>query len=131
MKNNSIEYIMQELFSEVVDLKRHVVHYGMSGRSRKIIFCGNINVLDVVQGNLPLTLLWLIVLILCHGTREVVFARRVDVETTVKRYNNVQLDGKPLKLEIVGTNSVVLAPNPQPRNWQLEMKLVLHWGKHI
>jgi len=51
------------------------------------------------------------------GTGEVVFARRADAETAVKRYNNVQLDGKPLKLEIVGTNLSVPAPNPQPRNW--------------
>lgn len=51
------------------------------------------------------------------GTGEVVFARRADAETAVKRYNNVQLDGKPLKLEIVGTNLTVPAPNPQPRNW--------------
>lgn len=51
------------------------------------------------------------------GTGEVVFARRADAETAVKRYNSVQLDGKPLKLEIVGTNLTVPAPNPQPRNW--------------
>uniref|UniRef100_A0A0D6QWS3 RRM domain-containing protein n=1 Tax=Araucaria cunninghamii TaxID=56994 RepID=A0A0D6QWS3_ARACU len=49
------------------------------------------------------------------GTAEVVFARRSDGETAVKRYNNVQLDGKPLKLEIVGTNLAVPAP-AQPRN---------------
>lgn len=51
------------------------------------------------------------------GTGEVVFARKADAETAVKRYNNVQLDGKPLKLEIVGTNLTVPAPNIQPRNW--------------
>ncbi|CAL5422549.1 unnamed protein product [Camellia sinensis] len=38
------------------------------------------------------------------GTAEVVFSRRKDAEAAVKRYNNVQLDGKPMKVEIVGTN---------------------------
>lgn len=38
------------------------------------------------------------------GTAEVVFSRRGDAVAAVKRYNNVQLDGKPMKIEIVGTN---------------------------
>uniref|UniRef100_A0A6N2NBI2 RRM domain-containing protein n=1 Tax=Salix viminalis TaxID=40686 RepID=A0A6N2NBI2_SALVM len=33
-----------------------------------------------------------------------VFARREDAVSAVNRYSNVQLDGKPLKIEIVGTN---------------------------
>lgn len=32
------------------------------------------------------------------------FSRRGDAVAAVKRYNNVQLDGKPMKIEIVGTN---------------------------
>ncbi|KAG5222054.1 THO complex [Salix suchowensis] len=39
-----------------------------------------------------------------EGTTEIVFARREDVVSAVSRYNNFQLDGKPLKIEIVGTN---------------------------
>lgn len=30
----------------------------------------------------------------------------------VKRYNNVQLDGKPMKIDIVGTNVVTAAAGP-------------------
>lgn len=33
-----------------------------------------------------------------------VFARRSDAFQALKRYNNVQLDGKPMKIEIVGSN---------------------------
>ncbi|KMZ74452.1 putative RNA and export factor binding protein [Zostera marina] len=45
------------------------------------------------------------------GTAEVVFSRRNDALSAVKRYNNVQLDGKPMKIEIVGTNIVTPAPH--------------------
>ncbi|ESW04085.1 hypothetical protein PHAVU_011G066000 [Phaseolus vulgaris] len=38
------------------------------------------------------------------GTAEVVFSRRADAVAAVKRYNNVQLDGKPMKIEIAGAN---------------------------
>lgn len=33
-----------------------------------------------------------------------VYARRSDAIAAVKRYNNVQLDGKPMKIEIIGNN---------------------------
>ncbi|KAM3303485.1 THO complex subunit 4A [Capsicum chacoense] len=47
------------------------------------------------------------------GTAEVVFSRRQDAIAGVKRFNNVQLDGKPMKIEIVGTNIVTpTAPFP-------------------
>ncbi|XP_055828984.1 THO complex subunit 4D-like isoform X1 [Solanum dulcamara] len=38
------------------------------------------------------------------GAAEVVFARRSDAFQALKRYNNVQLDGKPMKIEIIGSN---------------------------
>ncbi|XAR58154.1 hypothetical protein NMG60_11026557 [Bertholletia excelsa] len=41
------------------------------------------------------------------GSAEVVFARRSDAFQALKRYNDVLLDGKPMKIEIVGTNSEV------------------------
>ncbi|KAG1337901.1 THO complex subunit 4A [Cocos nucifera] len=50
------------------------------------------------------------------GTAEVVFSRRVDALAAVKRYNNVQLDGKPMKIEIVGTNIETPATVPQISN---------------
>ncbi|XAR73545.1 hypothetical protein NMG60_11007546 [Bertholletia excelsa] len=39
------------------------------------------------------------------GSAEVVFARRSDAFQALKRYNNVVLDGKPMKIEIIGPNS--------------------------
>lgn len=41
---------------------------------------------------------------------EVVFVKRSDALAAMKRYNNVHLDGKPMKIEIIGTN--VGAPVP-------------------
>ena len=38
------------------------------------------------------------------------FSRRGDAVAAVKRYNNVQLDGKPMKIEIVGTNIATPVP---------------------
>ncbi|XP_008776568.1 THO complex subunit 4A-like [Phoenix dactylifera] len=50
------------------------------------------------------------------GTAEVVFSRRADAVAAIKRYNNVQLDGKPMKIEIVGTNIATPAAVPQITN---------------
>eukprot|EP00243_Klebsormidium_subtile_P012484 TRINITY_DN7660_c0_g1_i2.p1 TRINITY_DN7660_c0_g1~~TRINITY_DN7660_c0_g1_i2.p1 ORF type:complete len:272 (+),score=49.77 TRINITY_DN7660_c0_g1_i2:155-970(+) len=38
------------------------------------------------------------------GTAEVVFARKQDAMKAVSRYDGVALDGKPMKIEIIGTN---------------------------
>ncbi|XP_061342887.1 THO complex subunit 4D isoform X2 [Gastrolobium bilobum] len=38
------------------------------------------------------------------GSAEVVYTRRSDAFAALKRYNNVLLDGKPMKIEIVGSN---------------------------
>ncbi|XP_052185798.1 THO complex subunit 4A-like isoform X2 [Diospyros lotus] len=73
--DQAMAYSVQELFSEVGDLKRYSIHYDRSGRSK--------------------------------GTAEVVFSRRQDALSAVKRYNNVQLDGKPMKIEIVGTHIAI------------------------
>ncbi|GAB2212527.1 hypothetical protein Droror1_Dr00020499 [Drosera rotundifolia] len=39
------------------------------------------------------------------GSAEVVYARRSDAFAALKRYNNVQLDGRPMKIEILSPNS--------------------------
>ncbi|KAK9062173.1 hypothetical protein SSX86_019359 [Deinandra increscens subsp. villosa] len=41
------------------------------------------------------------------GSAEVLFARRSDAFQALKRYNNVQLDGKPMKIEIEGSNTKI------------------------
>ncbi|KAG1339192.1 putative THO complex subunit [Cocos nucifera] len=41
------------------------------------------------------------------GTAEVVFSRRGDALAAVKRYNDVLLDGKSMKIEFVGTNTAM------------------------
>ncbi|KAF0889696.1 hypothetical protein E2562_030173 [Oryza meyeriana var. granulata] len=46
------------------------------------------------------------------GTAEVVFSRRSDALAAVKRYNNVQLDGKHMKIELIGPN--IEQPPPPP-----------------
>ncbi|EOY18206.1 RNA-binding family protein, putative isoform 2 [Theobroma cacao] len=46
------------------------------------------------------------------GTAEVVFYRQTDALAAIKRYNNVQLDGKPMTIELVGANVVMSAPIP-------------------
>ncbi|XP_066359657.1 THO complex subunit 4A-like [Miscanthus floridulus] len=62
------------------------------------------------------------------GTAEVIFSRRSDALAVVKRYNNVLLDGKPMKIEIIGTNIEAPPPptaiffNPPARNFNLPFK---------
>ncbi|KFK27533.1 hypothetical protein AALP_AA8G395700 [Arabis alpina] len=49
------------------------------------------------------------------GTAEVVYSRRGDALAAVKKYNDIQLDGKPMKIEIVGTNlQTAAAPSGRP-----------------
>jgi len=63
-----------------------------------------------------------------QGTAEVIFSRRSDALAVVKRYNNVLLDGKPMKIQIIGTNIEAPPPptaiffNPPPRNFNLPFK---------
>lgn len=43
-------------------------------------------------------------LIFIKGTAEVVFTRRSDAIAAMKRYNNVLLDGKAMKIEVIGSD---------------------------
>uniref|UniRef100_A0ACD5ZRV1 Uncharacterized protein n=1 Tax=Avena sativa TaxID=4498 RepID=A0ACD5ZRV1_AVESA len=38
------------------------------------------------------------------GTAEVIFTRRSEAVQALKRYNNVRLDGKEMKIEVIGAN---------------------------
>lgn len=44
------------------------------------------------------------------GTAEVEYTRQADALAAIARYDNVQLDGKPMKLELVGVNTISAAP---------------------
>ncbi|KAJ0470618.1 putative RNA recognition motif domain, nucleotide-binding alpha-beta plait domain superfamily [Helianthus annuus] len=46
------------------------------------------------------------------GTAEVVYMRQSDAVAAMKKYNNLQLDGKPMRLELVGVNIVIPVPIP-------------------
>lgn len=47
-----------------------------------------------------------------QGTAEVVFSRKSDGVAALKRYNNVQLDGKAMKIEPIGANLTTSAVPP-------------------
>lgn len=53
--------------------------------------------------------------------------------SAVKRYNNVQLDGKPMKIEIVGTNIATPAMPPAAKwffwkfTYEVDNEEVVHW----
>lgn len=47
-------------------------------------------------------LIW--VFLFQKGTAEVVFTRRSDGIAALKRYNNVLLDGKAMKIEVIGSD---------------------------
>jgi THO complex subunit 4 len=97
--------MMQELFSELGDLKRFSIIYDRSGRSKVQMLLSSYGLLPVSYVHLISVSLTFSVLCISQGTAEVVFARRSDAVAAVKKYNNVQLDGKPMKIEIVGTNT--------------------------
>lgn len=52
--------------------------------------------------------------ILEQGSAEVIFTRRSEAVQALKRYNNVRLDGKEMKIEMIGAN-LGLAAAPSPR----------------
>jgi hypothetical protein len=59
-----------------------------------------------------------------QGTAEVVFSTKAEALAALKKYNNVHLDGKPMKIEVIGTNIeapapaiFAFAPPPLPGNF--------------
>ncbi|KAB2596097.1 THO complex subunit 4A-like [Pyrus ussuriensis x Pyrus communis] len=46
------------------------------------------------------------------GTAEVRYLHHSDALTAIKKYNDVQLDGKPMKIELVGVSPVASVPVP-------------------
>ncbi|KAK1409488.1 hypothetical protein QVD17_36014 [Tagetes erecta] len=47
------------------------------------------------------------------GTAEVVYMRQLDAVAAIKKYNNMLLDGKRMRIELVGVSIPVLAPAMQ------------------
>ncbi|XP_052158871.1 THO complex subunit 4D [Oryza glaberrima] len=45
------------------------------------------------------------------GSAEVIFTRRSEAVAALKRYNNVRLDGKPMKIEVIGADLGMAAPS--------------------
>lgn len=39
-----------------------------------------------------------------EGTAEVTFARKADADSAVRKYNGVSIDGKPVRLSVIGSN---------------------------
>ncbi|KAJ7540179.1 hypothetical protein O6H91_10G004300 [Diphasiastrum complanatum] len=87
---------MQELFSEVGELKRCSINYDRIGRSK--------------------------------GTAEVVYTKKADAIAAIKRYNNVQLDGKPMKIEVIGGS---LSENRSARSGGSNLTYRGGFGVHI
>ncbi|XP_051180498.1 THO complex subunit 4A [Lolium perenne] len=63
------------------------------------------------------------------GTAEVVFSTKAEALAALKKYNNVHLDGKPMKIEVIGTNIeapapaiFAFAPPPLPGNFNFPPK---------
>jgi THO complex subunit 4 len=46
-----------------------------------------------------------------QGSAEVIFTRRSEAVAALKRYNNVRLDGKPMKIEVIGADLGMAAPS--------------------
>ncbi|GJX34186.1 THO complex subunit 4D-like protein, partial [Tanacetum coccineum] len=46
--------------------------------------------------------------IVLQGSAKVLFARRSDAFQALKWYNNVQLDGRPMRIEMEGSKSEIL-----------------------
>ncbi|KAJ7540219.1 hypothetical protein O6H91_10G005800 [Diphasiastrum complanatum] len=62
------------------------------------------------------------------GTAEVVYTKKADAIAAIKRYNNVQLDGKPMKIEVIGGS---LSENRSARSGGSNLTYRGGFGVHI
>ncbi|PWA55587.1 Nucleotide-binding, alpha-beta plait [Artemisia annua] len=110
-------FAYQELFSEIGELKRYAIHYDKTGRPSVKLQLG----LGCTGFNFDKPFFLVFLFFACYrdkyicfsildpglftflGSAEVLFARRSDAFQALKRYNNVQLDGRPMKIEIEGS----------------------------
>ena len=57
------------------------------------------------------------------GTAEVVFRRAQDAQAAVRKYNGVKLDGKPMRIEAVGSGGPAPLPSGgQKRDFSLRIR---------
>lgn len=85
-------------------MKRYAIHYDQNGRPN--VSC-NKSFTSVFFLSALVYLFFTDVLCLIQGSAEVVYMRRSDAFQAMKRYNNVLLDGRSMKLEILGGNNEV------------------------
>lgn len=89
-------------------MKRFAIHYDQNGRPNVgsklktvFLFC---------SGGGCICSLTLFCDMMIQGSAEVVYMRRSDAFQAMKRYNNVLLDGRSMRLEIVGGGNTEAAP---------------------
>ncbi|KAJ6909541.1 hypothetical protein NC652_020501 [Populus alba x Populus x berolinensis] len=90
--NDDVEVrgIMGISFTTMIKKKKAAGHY--------VVTCPKIEVIFSEGGDLLRYSLHYDMSGRSKGTAEVVFALQTDALAAIKRYNNVQLDGKPLKI---------------------------------
>ena len=122
------------------EIMRYSINYDKSGRSK---VCASPHFLLGVNSCLSHTFRFVQMLIIqliirtpfCQGTAEVVFSTKSEALAALKKYNNVHLDGKPMKIEVIGTSIeapapaiFAFAPPPPLGNFSFPSKrLVAYW----
>ncbi|KAJ7975840.1 THO complex subunit 4A-like [Quillaja saponaria] len=102
--NNSARGCIPEVLVVVMNLTTHLSFAGYGSCIRQLLFSdvGELRRYSIHYDKSGRS----------KGTAEVVFLRESDALAAIKRYNNVKLDGKPLKIELVGVNLVSPAVVP-------------------
>ncbi|KAL5197096.1 hypothetical protein ABZP36_000608 [Zizania latifolia] len=98
-----------ELFSEIGELKRYSVNYDKDGKSQvhhgllSSLFCISLRVSFCIV-NFSSTF-WI------REQQKLCLQKKVDALDAIMRYDGVLLDGKPMKVDLIGNNS---EPSPTP-----------------